>query len=43
MAPVPAINNALSKVKIQLKEIEILEINEAFATKSRGVMAKLSK
>ena len=43
MGPVPAINNALSKVKMKLEEIELLELNEAFAAQSLGVMAELSK
>lgn len=43
MGPVPAINNALSKLDLGLKDIELLELNEAFAAQSLGVMTELSK
>lgn len=43
MGPVPAINNVLSKSKLSLKDIELLELNEAFAAQSLGVMTELSK
>lgn len=43
MGPVPAINNALSKVDMGLEDVELLELNEAFASQSLGVMTELSK
>jgi len=43
MGPVPAIKNALKKASMTLKEIELLELNEAFAAQSLGVMAELTK
>ncbi|SDC04769.1 acetyl-CoA C-acetyltransferase [Williamwhitmania taraxaci] len=41
MGPVPAIGNALKKANMQLKDIEVLELNEAFAAQSLGVMHEL--
>jgi len=43
MGPVPAINNALGKLEMKLEDIELLELNEAFAAQSLGVMTELSK
>ena len=43
MGPVPAINNALSKLEMKLEDIELLELNEAFAAQSLGVMTELSE
>ncbi|MDD4001817.1 MAG: acetyl-CoA C-acetyltransferase [Bacteroidales bacterium] len=37
LGPVPAINNALSKTNIKLKDIELFELNEAFAAQALGV------
>ncbi|MFA7082175.1 MAG: acetyl-CoA C-acetyltransferase [Bacteroidales bacterium] len=37
LGPVPAIKNALSKTKLKLKDIELLELNEAFAAQALGV------
>lgn len=42
IGPVPAIKNALKMAKLQLKDIDVLELNEAFAAQSLGV-AKLLK
>ncbi len=43
MGPVPAIANALKKAQLKLNEIEVLELNEAFAAQSIGVMKQLSE
>lgn len=43
MGPVPAINNLLKKSDINLKDIELFELNEAFAAQSLGVAKELSK
>jgi len=42
MGPVPAIANVLKKAGMTLKEIELLELNEAFAAQSLGVMTELT-
>ncbi len=42
MGPVPAIKNALEKAEMTLKEMELLELNEAFAAQSLGVMTELA-
>jgi acetyl-CoA C-acetyltransferase len=34
MGPVPAIKNALCKASMKLTDIEVLELNEAFAAQS---------
>lgn len=41
MGPVPAIKNALDKAGMKLIDIEVLELNEAFAAQSLGVMKQL--
>ena len=41
MGPVPAIKNALNKANMKLEEMELLELNEAFAAQSLGVMTEL--
>jgi acetyl-CoA C-acetyltransferase len=41
MGPVPAIKNALSKANLKLTDIEVLELNEAFAAQSLGVIKQL--
>ena len=41
MGPVPAIKNALEKANLKLTDIEVLELNEAFAAQSLGVMKQL--
>jgi acetyl-CoA C-acetyltransferase len=43
MGPVPAIKNVLEKAGMKLEEIELLELNEAFAAQSLGVMTELTK
>lgn len=43
MGPVPAIKNALGKAKMTLKEMELLELNEAFAAQALGVMTELTR
>lgn len=37
LGPVPAINNLLSKGKYKLKDIDLFELNEAFAAQALGV------
>jgi len=41
MGPVPAIGNALKKAGLKLTDIEVLELNEAFAAQSLGVIKQL--
>jgi len=43
MGPVPAIAQALKKAAISLTDIDILELNEAFAAQSLGVIKQLIK
>ncbi len=43
MGPVPAIHKALDKAGIQLKDIDVVELNEAFAAQSLGVIKQLSE
>ncbi len=42
MGPVPAIAKALVRAGMNLKDMDILELNEAFAAQSLGVMRQLS-
>jgi acetyl-CoA C-acetyltransferase len=42
MGPVPAIESALKKAGLSLKDIDLLELNEAFAAQSLGVIKELS-
>lgn len=42
MGPVPAIANAVKKSGLSLKDIDVLELNEAFAAQSLGVISQLS-
>lgn len=42
MGPVPAINKALDKANMKLKDMDIIELNEAFAAQSLGVITELS-
>ena len=42
LGPVPAIRNALLDAKMTLREIELLELNEAFAAQSLGVVKLLA-
>ncbi len=41
MGPVPAIRAALKKANLKLSDIELLELNEAFAAQSLGVIGEL--
>lgn len=41
MGPVPAIERALEKAGLELKDIDLFELNEAFAAQSLAVLAKL--
>lgn len=41
MGPVPAIANVLKKAGMKLTDIEVLELNEAFASQSLGVIKQL--
>ena len=41
LGPTPAIRNALKMAKLKLAEIDVLELNEAFAAQSLGVMHEL--
>ncbi len=43
MGPVPAIKNVLSKANMKLQDMEVLELNEAFAAQSLGVMKQLKQ
>jgi acetyl-CoA C-acetyltransferase len=43
VGPVPAVANALKKADLQLAEMEVLELNEAFAAQSLGVIQQLAK
>jgi acetyl-CoA C-acetyltransferase len=42
LGPVPAIGNALKKAGLKLSDMEYLELNEAFAAQSLGVIKELS-
>ncbi len=42
LGPVPAIKQALSRADLKLSDMEVLELNEAFASQSLGVVAQLS-
>jgi len=41
LGPVPAIANALKKAGLKLTDIDVLELNEAFAAQSLGVISQL--
>ncbi len=43
LGPVPAIKQALNNASLKLSEMELLELNEAFAAQSIGVVTELSK
>lgn len=43
LGPVVAIENALNYAKLKFKDIELLELNEAFASQSLGVIHELCK
>ena len=41
MGPVPAIRKAFNKTDLKLKDMELIELNEAFAAQSLGVIKEL--
>lgn len=43
MGPVPAVANVLKKANMKLEQMEVLELNEAFAAQSLGVVKQLSE
>ena len=43
LGPVPAIEQALKRADMTLEQIELLELNEAFAAQSLGVMSQLTE
>lgn len=43
LGPVPAVKNALKEASLTLDQIDILELNEAFAAQSLGVVRELSE
>ncbi len=43
LGPVPAVRNALKNADMKLSDIELLELNEAFAAQSLGVVKLLSE
>ena len=43
LGPTPAIKQALSKASLTLKDMELLELNEAFAAQALGVMEELQR
>ena len=43
LGPVPAIRKALSKAGLKLSDMELIELNEAFAAQSLGVLQELSQ
>jgi len=43
LGPVPAIEQALKRANMNLNQIDLLELNEAFAAQSLGVMTQLSE
>lgn len=43
LGPVPAIRNALKNANLKLADIDIIELNEAFASQSLGVIKELTE
>lgn len=43
MGPVAAINDAMKRSDVQLKDMDLVELNEAFAAQSLGVVTELKK
>ncbi|MFV0352411.1 MAG: acetyl-CoA C-acetyltransferase [Oscillospiraceae bacterium] len=43
LGPVPAIRNALNNANLTLADIDVFELNEAFAAQSLGVLAELAE
>ncbi len=43
LGPVPAIKNTLNSAKLKLSDMELIELNEAFASQSIGVVTELAE
>ncbi len=43
LGPVPTIEHTLSRAELTLDQIDLLELNEAFAAQALGVMKELSE
>ena len=43
LGPVPAVTNALKHAGLDIKDVDLFELNEAFAAQSLGVVAELSE
>jgi len=43
LGPVPAIRQALKNANLELKDMDVIELNEAFAAQSLGVITELSE
>ncbi len=43
LGPTPAIRNALNQANLKLSDIDLIELNEAFAAQSLGVLKELSE
>jgi acetyl-CoA C-acetyltransferase len=43
LGPVPAIRNLTNNYKLKLKDVELIELNEAFASQSLGVVKELAE
>lgn len=43
LGPVPAVKNALERANMKLEEIDLVELNEAFAAQSLGVIEELKE
>jgi acetyl-CoA C-acetyltransferase len=43
LGPVPAIKNALEKVNMKIQDMDVIELNEAFAAQSLGVVKELAE
>lgn len=43
LGPISAVRDALKRSNYQLKDIDVLELNEAFASQSLGVIASLAE
>jgi len=43
LGPIPAVRNVLKKANMKLSEMELIELNEAFASQSIGVVTELAE
>ena len=43
LGPVPAIGNLVKNYNLKLKDMELIELNEAFAAQSLGVVSELAE